>query len=180
MAGAVRLARGCSPAQEEVTAVATIIDELERSIRGALATTEHWQQGSLFEVDDERDQLRADHEALLARLDALPDQREDTPRLPSPSEHHAEWQGLLRPDGPFLVLPVLTAALPQGLDTVPGETRARIRQAWAEVAEAPDLLGPAWQDLIFGELLTDVVAVSPRWPSAQPSSAGTPGYRWRC
>jgi len=63
--------------EEEVTAVATILDELERSIRGALGVTEHWQQGSLFEVDDERDQLRADHEALLARLDALPDQRED-------------------------------------------------------------------------------------------------------
>jgi len=63
--------------EEEVTAVATILDELERSIRGALGATEHWEQGSLFEVDDERDQLRADHEALLARLDALPDQRED-------------------------------------------------------------------------------------------------------
>jgi hypothetical protein len=63
--------------EEEVTAVATILDELERSIRGALGETEHWEQGSLFEIDDERDQLRADHEALLARLEALPDQRHD-------------------------------------------------------------------------------------------------------
>jgi hypothetical protein len=60
---------------EEVTAVAAVLDELERSIRGALGVTEHWQQPSLFE--DERDQLRTDHESLLARLDALPDQRED-------------------------------------------------------------------------------------------------------
>lgn len=66
---------------------------------------------------------------------------------------HAEWLGLLRPEGPFLALPVLTAALPQGLDVVPGEIRARIRQAWAEVSEAPDLLGPVWQELIIGELL---------------------------
>ncbi|MGQ0774504.1 MAG: DISARM system SNF2-like helicase DrmD [Pseudonocardiales bacterium] len=63
--------------EEEVTAVATILDELERSIRGALGATEHWQQGSLFEIEDERNQLRADHESLLTRLDALPDQRED-------------------------------------------------------------------------------------------------------
>ncbi|MGH3853185.1 MAG: helicase-related protein, partial [Pseudonocardiaceae bacterium] len=61
--------------EEEVTAVAAVLDELERSIRGALGETERWEQPSLF--DNERDQLRADHESLLARLDALPDQRED-------------------------------------------------------------------------------------------------------
>ncbi|MGH3853186.1 MAG: Eco57I restriction-modification methylase domain-containing protein [Pseudonocardiaceae bacterium] len=80
-------------------------------------------------------------------------QRRNTPRLPTTGEQHAEWLGLLRPEGPFLALPVLTVVLPQGLDTVPGETRARIRQAWAEVSEAPDLLAPAWQELILGELL---------------------------
>ncbi|MGH3769886.1 MAG: DISARM system SNF2-like helicase DrmD [Pseudonocardiaceae bacterium] len=63
--------------EEEVTAVATILDELERSIRGALGDTEHWEQPSLVKLDEERDQLHADHEALLARLDALPDQRLD-------------------------------------------------------------------------------------------------------
>ncbi|MGH4001925.1 MAG: hypothetical protein ACRDTJ_31180, partial [Pseudonocardiaceae bacterium] len=63
--------------EEEVTAVTAVLDELERSIRGALGETEHWEQGSLFEIDDERDALRADHEALLARLDALPNQRLD-------------------------------------------------------------------------------------------------------
>jgi hypothetical protein len=83
----------------------------------------------------------------------MPAPRKNTPRLQSPAEQHAEWLGLLRPEGPFLALPVLTAALPQGLDTVPDTTRARIRQAWAEVSEAPDLLGPAWQQLIIGELL---------------------------
>ena len=98
----------------------------------------------------------------------------DIARLPTPAEHHAEWLGLLRPEGPFLALPVLTAALPQGLDTVPGETRARIRQAWAEVTEAPDLLGPAWQELIIGELL--------RYPASALRDGATsvtefPGFR---
>jgi hypothetical protein len=83
----------------------------------------------------------------------MPALRTNMPRLQSPAEQHAEWLSLLRPEGPFLALPVLTAALPQGLDTVPDTTRTRIRQAWAEVAEAPDLLGPAWQELITGELL---------------------------
>lgn len=62
--------------EEEVTAVGAVLEELGRSIRAALAATENWQQPSLFEVD-ERNQLRTDHEALLARLDALPDQRAD-------------------------------------------------------------------------------------------------------
>ncbi|MGB7797653.1 MAG: DNA methyltransferase [Pseudonocardiaceae bacterium] len=83
----------------------------------------------------------------------MPALRTNMPRLQSPAEQHAEWLSLLRPEGPFLALPVLTAALPQGLDTVPDTTRTRIRQAWAEVSEAPDLLGPAWQELIIGELL---------------------------
>ncbi|MGH3769887.1 MAG: DNA methyltransferase [Pseudonocardiaceae bacterium] len=79
--------------------------------------------------------------------------------MPSTAEQHAEWLGLLRPEGPFLALPVLTAALPQGLDVVPTDTRARIRQAWAEVSQVPDLLGPAWQDLIISELLRYPAAV---------------------
>lgn len=83
----------------------------------------------------------------------MPAPRIHAVRPQSPVEQHAEWLGLLRPEGPFLALPVLTAALPQGLDTVPDAGRARIRQAWAEVSEAPDLLGPAWQELIIGELL---------------------------
>ncbi len=83
----------------------------------------------------------------------MPVPRKNTPRLPTTAEQHAEWLGLLRPEGPFLALLVLNMALPQGLETVPDETRTRIRQAWAEVSEAPDLLGPAWQELIIGELL---------------------------
>ncbi|MER6758066.1 DNA methyltransferase [Micromonospora echinofusca] len=68
-------------------------------------------------------------------------------------EQHAEWLGLLRPEGPFLTVPVLVEALPHGLDTVPDDARNRIRRGWAEVQEAPDLLGPAWVELILGELL---------------------------
>lgn len=61
---------------EEIKAVDAVLEELERSIRGALALTEQWEQQSLF-ADDEREQLRTDHDSLLNRLDLIPDQRED-------------------------------------------------------------------------------------------------------
>lgn len=59
---------------EEVTAIGAVLDELDRSIRAALSETGRWEQPSLFEVD-EREQLRTDHDALLARLDGIPEQR---------------------------------------------------------------------------------------------------------
>ncbi|MEU1603107.1 Eco57I restriction-modification methylase domain-containing protein [Micromonospora matsumotoense] len=76
------------------------------------------------------------------------------PYVPTTAEQHAEWLGLLRPDGPFLTVPVLTEALPHGLDTVPGAVRDRVRRGWAEFQDAPELLGPAWVELILGELLS--------------------------
>lgn len=72
---------------------------------------------------------------------------------PTPNEQHAEWLALLRPDGPFLALSVLTETWPQGIETISGSVRDRIRQAWAEVSAAPDLLTADWQDLVLRELL---------------------------
>ncbi|MEV4251565.1 type IIL restriction-modification enzyme MmeI [Spirillospora sp. NPDC049652] len=69
------------------------------------------------------------------------------------AEQHAEWLGLLRPDGPFLALPVLVEALPQGLDTVPADIRDEIREAWEQVQEEPDLLLPGWYDRVLRTLL---------------------------
>lgn len=72
---------------------------------------------------------------------------------PTVADQHADWVGLLRPDGPFLSVPALAAAFKQGLDTVPKETVERIRQAWIEVNADPELLRSAWIDLILKELL---------------------------
>ena len=71
----------------------------------------------------------------------------------SVAQRHAEWAGLLRADGPFIAIPVLTAVFPQGLDTVPGDILGKLRLAWAEVSEAPDLLTPGWVELVLGDLL---------------------------
>jgi hypothetical protein len=89
------------------------------------------------------------------------------PRM-SIAQQHAEWAGLLRPDGPFIAIPVLAEALPQGLDTVPAGTLDKLRLAWAEVREAPDLLTPAWCDLVLTDLLGytgQVLAEGPGLPA---------------
>lgn len=78
----------------------------------------------------------------------------DTPAKPlSVAQRHAEWVALLRADGPFIAIPVLTEAFPQGVDTVPSDTVDKLRLAWAELREAPDLLTAAWDDLVLGDLL---------------------------
>lgn len=73
-AGAIAalLERRC---EEEVAAMRDVFAELDRSIRAALDDTEHWRQASLFD-EQPREQMRADHEALVQRLANLPAQAE--------------------------------------------------------------------------------------------------------
>jgi superfamily II DNA or RNA helicase len=76
---------------EEITAIGELMDELERSIRNALSEYGEAYQPSLFTMD-ERDQLQADRDALDARLDLLPAQREREisalrARYADPKEH---------------------------------------------------------------------------------------------
>ena len=196
--------------EEEVAGMRAVLADLGRSIRDRLDDTGHWQQESLFDVDDERRQLRADREALQERLRRLPEVTETetetaalrrrwadpSPRwfpvavtflvprslspprsldrppgeplmpaapaarkfppkgsVPTPAEQHEDWLRLLRPDGPFVSLPVLVGAFPQGLDTIPKETWTKLRQAWAEAQEDPALLRPAWERFVLTELI---------------------------
>jgi hypothetical protein len=85
--------------------------------------------------------------------------RDGSARPLTVAQRHAEWAGLLRADGPFIAVPVLTDAFPQGLDTVPDDILAKLRQAWSELREAPDLLTPAWDDLVLTGLLGYTPAV---------------------
>ena len=86
---------------------------------------------------------------------AAPAARKFPPKgsVPTPAEQHEDWLRLLRPDGPFVSLPVLVGAFPQGLDTIPPKTWAKLRQAWAEVQEDPALLRPAWEKFVLTELI---------------------------
>ncbi|WP_051814657.1 DISARM system SNF2-like helicase DrmD [Streptomyces iakyrus] len=58
--------------EEEVEGMRKVLAELERSIRDRLDDQSYWKQGSLFDIDDERNQLNADHEALTERLKGIP------------------------------------------------------------------------------------------------------------
>ena len=56
---------------EEVKGIEQVLRELEKSIEAALEDHTHWEQASLFEVE-QRDQLRKDHDALRERLKSIP------------------------------------------------------------------------------------------------------------
>ncbi|MCT4354785.1 DISARM system SNF2-like helicase DrmD [Streptomyces sp. Je 1-79] len=63
------LAKRC---EEEVEGMRAVLEDLRQSIRDRLDDQGHWQQESLFDIDDERRQLRADRDALLERWERLP------------------------------------------------------------------------------------------------------------
>jgi hypothetical protein len=57
----------------------------------------------------------------------------------SVTHHHAEWIDLLETSGPFLTLPVLKRALPQGLDPVEPTIVDELRRAYEEWEQDPNL-----------------------------------------
>ena len=91
------------------------------------------------------------------------------------SQRHAEWSGLLRPDGPFISVPVLAEAFPQYLDTIADDTFDKLRLAWSEVSESPDTLTSLWCDLVLRELLAytpQLLAEVPGLPPDLMTAAG--------
>lgn len=91
-------------------------------------------------------------------------------KAPSPAEQHAEWLALLRPDGPFIGLPVLTEVFPNGVEVLPQPVRERVRQAWTEFDAEPDGLRALWVDLVLEELL--------RYPQSVLRDAGLAGVEF--
>lgn len=63
-----------------------------------------------------------------------------------PIQHH-DWLSLIEISGPFLAVPVLKEAFPQGLEELDGIKRKRLRQAYEEWREALEL-----EDVQFAEL----------------------------
>lgn len=68
------------------------------------------------------------------------------------SRHHADWLSLVEVSGPFLSLPVLARALPQGLDAVDPEMAATVRRAHTEWQDDTALHGQ-WVRWVLDELL---------------------------
>ncbi|MBP8059350.1 MAG: restriction endonuclease [Chloroflexi bacterium] len=75
------------------------------------------------------------------------------------ARHHAEWLSLLEISGPFLSLPVLLDAFPQGLDAVDPEHAAALRSAYEEWADNQGGLQPdpaihtAWIRYVLSHIL---------------------------
>ena len=60
---------------------------------------------------------------------------------------HDDWLSLIEISGPFLAVPVLKEAFPQGLEELDAAKRKRLRQAYEEWREALEL-----EDAQFAEL----------------------------
>lgn len=74
----------------------------------------------------------------------------------SQANHHSDWLSLIEISGPFLAVPVLKEAFPQGLEELDATKRKRLRQAyeeWCEVLELEDAqfaeLHVAWIDEVL-------------------------------
>ena len=60
---------------------------------------------------------------------------------------HHDWLSLIEISGPFLAVPVLREAFPQGLDALDPAKRKRLRQAYEEWQEALETGDPRFDDL---------------------------------
>ncbi|WP_177430944.1 MULTISPECIES: Eco57I restriction-modification methylase domain-containing protein [Pseudomonas] len=65
----------------------------------------------------------------------------------SQDNNHDEWLSLIEISGPFLAVPVLKKAFPQGLEAVDGSVRKYLRQAYDEWCEARDNEDPQLEEL---------------------------------
>src|SRR5262245_20998838 len=84
------------------------------------------------------------------------------------SRQHTEWLNLVEVAGPFLSVPVLLEALPQGLEDVDPALRARVRLAWAEWQADPELLH-RWVAFVLAEVLDTPAEVLREGPSVPPT-----------
>ncbi len=64
----------------------------------------------------------------------------------TPTQHH-DWLSLIEISGPFLAVPVLKEAFPQGLEELDAAKRKRLRQAYEEWREAQETDDPRFADL---------------------------------
>lgn len=104
--------------------------------------------------------------------------------MATPSQQ-VEWLSLVETSGPFLTLPVLEQAFPQGLESIETPRRQLLRAAyyeWRDAVDEDDDLLPqlheAWVNLVLTELLEfDVESATPgsAWPGELPSVTSPDG-----
>jgi hypothetical protein len=95
---------------------------------------------------------------------------------PAISTHHAEWLSLVETSGPFLSVPVLSRALPQGLDAPDRTVTTRMREARTQLAEDQTLYR-AWCEFVLHDVLEfeDAVVAGPEIPPGLEHRASEQG-----
>jgi hypothetical protein len=93
---------------------------------------------------------------------------------------HATWLALIESGGPFLTLPVLTVALPQGLDPVRKPAMDRLRLGWSawdadQHAKNPERAQATWIAHVVADLLdwqedADFDPPAGAWEHTEPES----------
>lgn len=87
------------------------------------------------------------------------------------ARHHTEWLSLVETSGPFLSIPVLTRAFPQGLDPRDGDRCARLREAYEEWLDSGH--SPAVHHAWIRYVLSDFLGYEPQFlPEGQAIPAG--------
>ncbi|PRW65226.1 Eco57I restriction-modification methylase domain-containing protein [Actinopolyspora mortivallis] len=74
-------------------------------------------------------------------------------KTPDAAEQHRQWLELIEVSGPFLSLPVLKRAWPNGPDALDKPTRQRLRRAHSAWQDDVVAGQRAWIDYVLGELL---------------------------
>ncbi len=100
------------------------------------------------------------------------------------ARHHAEWLSLLEISGPFLSMPVLMRAFPQGLDAHDADVFRDLKQAYAEwLADQRDTaIHTAWVRFVLNrvlELPEEVIAIGQAIPSALKATIAEHGETLR-
>ena len=100
------------------------------------------------------------------------------------ARHHAEWLSLLEISGPFLSMPVLLRAFPQGLDAHDANVFRDLKQAYAEWLEdqRDPAIHTAWVRFVLNrvlELPEEVIAIGQAIPSALKATIAEHGETLR-
>jgi hypothetical protein len=87
---------------------------------------------------------------------------------PAIGRHHAEWLSLVETSGPFLSVPVLSKALPQGLDAPDRDITARLRSAREQLDDDPTL-HRSWCEFVLRDVLDldETLAAGGQIPTGQ-------------
>ena len=95
---------------------------------------------------------------------------------PAIGRHHAEWLSLVETSGPFLSVPVLSKALPQGLDAPDRDVSARLRSARDQLDE-DSTLHRTWCEFVLREVLEldEALATGAQIPAGQEHRAAEHG-----